>query len=184
MDENERPQEVGEVVLPTREAPAEAPEETSRRQTPEENRRFQAARLGGERAGFERAMRLIGEQRRSEELEAREQHEFIARDLEDFQERYPAVDVAALDGDRQFRRFCGSRYGREPLADLFTDYLEIAGEQRSAAAARSESRSRRETGAGSGSGGETLTASQQKELDEWNRTYPSMKMTAKEFLSR
>ena len=38
--------------------------------------------------------------------------------------------------------------------------------------------------AGSGSGGETLTGEQQKALDEWNRAFPQMRMTAKEFLSR
>lgn len=178
MDEIERQDTVGEVVTPT-----EQPEER-RGQTSEENHRFQAARRSGERAGFERAMRQI---RTEQELERSEQDrtgEFIERDLEQFMEVYPEVDVAELDADRYFRRFCGSRYGREPLAELYADYLEIAGGQRAAGALRAESRSRRQTGTGSGSGGETLSARQQEELDEWNRTYPGMKMSAKEFLSR
>ena len=178
MDEIERQDTVGEVVTPT-----EQPEER-RGQTSEENHRFQAARRSGERAGFERAMRQI---RTEQELERSEQdrtEEFIERDLEQFMEVYPEVDVAELDADRYFRRFCGSRYGREPLSELYADYLEIAGGQRAAGALRAESRSRRQTGTGSGSGGETLSARQQEELDEWNRTYPGMKMSAKEFLSR
>ena len=62
--------------------------------------------------------------------------------------------------------------------------LEITGSATQAAVARNESRSARSTGAGGGSGSETLTAAQQRDLDEWNRSYPDMKMTAKEFLSR
>ena len=40
------------------------------------------------------------------------------------------------------------------------------------------------TGTGSTGTGHGLNVSQQRELDEWNKTYPNMKMTAKEFLSR
>lgn len=129
----------------------------------------------------------IAEQRRrqkAEEKKPESQQDFISRDLVDFQSRHPEADVRKLDNDRNFRRFCGSRYGREPLADLYEDYLEIAGEREAAALARAESKTSRATGSGGGSGSETLTASQQRALDEWNRNYPNMKMTAKEFLSR
>ena len=133
---------------------------------------------------FIRAQRAEKKRKDAEEAETARQRDFIARDAAAFAEAYPDVDLEKLDSDKAFRRFCGSRYAREPLAELYEDYLEIAGEQRAAAAAKTESKNRRETGAGSGSGGETLTARQQKELDEWNRAYPQMKMTAKEFLSR
>lgn len=133
---------------------------------------------------FIRTERAKAKRREAEEAEMARQQAWIAQDAMDFAEQYPDVDLAKLDSDKAFRRFCGSRYGREPLAELYEDYLEIAGEQRAAAAAKADSKARRETGTGSGSGAETLSAKQQKELDEWNRTYPSMKMTAKEFLSR
>ena len=42
----------------------------------------------------------------------------------------------------------------------------------------------RSTGAGGGGVSAGLTAAQQRELDEWNREYPNLKMTAKEFLER
>ena len=109
---------------------------------------------------------------------------WIAKDTAAFAEAYPDVDLGKLDENRAFRRFCGSRYGREPLADLYGDWLEIAKEAQIGAVAKSESKSSRSTGAGGGSGSDTLTASQQRALDEWNRNYPNMKMTAKEFLSR
>ena len=42
-----------------------------------------------------------------------------------------------------------------------------------------------QTASGGGSTSDArLTARQQRELDEWNAAYPSMKMTAKEFLNR
>ena len=123
----------------------------------------------------------IAEQRRRAKEDPKS---FIQKDLANFQARHPEADVAKLDGNAAFRKFCGSRYGREPLADLYEDYLEIAGEREAAALARAESKASRATGSGGGSGSETLTASQQRALDEWNRNYPNMKMTAKEFLSR
>ncbi len=94
------------------------------------------------------------------------------------------MDLAELDADPLFRLFCGSRYGREPLADLYGDYLALAEHMSSQALLRAESRLRRGTGSGGSGGGEALTAAEQRELSEWNRAYPQMKMTAKEFKSR
>lgn len=133
---------------------------------------------------FVRSERARARQKEAENAEERRQMAWIAQDAAAFSEAYPDVDLSKLDSDKAFRRFCGSRYGREPLAELYEDYLEIAGEQRAAALAKAEGKAQRETGAGSGSGAETLTARQQKALDEWNRENPRMKMTAKEFLSR
>lgn len=109
---------------------------------------------------------------------------WIAEDAAAFVEAYPDADLVKLDGDARFRRFCGSRYGREPLKDLYADWLEITGTAAREAAARSASKSERSTGTGGGSGTDTLTAAQQRDLDEWNRSYPNMRMTAKEYLSR
>ena len=109
---------------------------------------------------------------------------WIAEDAAAFVEAYPEVDLAKLDGDARFRRFCGSRYGREPLKDLYADWLELTGAAAREAAARSASKSERSTGTGGGAGADTLTAAQQRDLDEWNRSFPNMRMTAKEYLSR
>jgi len=127
--------------------------------------------------------REAAEKKKADEEAARVQ-KWIAEDVKDFAERFPDVDLGKLDDNKAFRRFCGSRYGREPLGDLYEDYLEIAGNAAQAAVQKAESKKERATGTGGGSGAETLTASQQKALDEWNRAYPQMKMTAKEFLSR
>lgn len=133
---------------------------------------------------FLRDMRRKEQTRREKETEDARQQQFIAKDAVAFTEAYPDVDLEKLDGDRNFRRFCGSRYGKEPLAELYEDYLELAGAAGAAAVAKAGSKAERATGSGGGSGGESLTAAQQRDLDEWNRAYPNMKMTAKEFLSR
>ena len=98
--------------------------------------------------------------------------------------RYPEADLAGLDASESFRRFCGSRYGREPLSELYADYLEVAGGALRAAQARRESRAARSTGSGGSGAYEALNARQQSELDAWNRAFPQMKMSAREYLSR
>ena len=76
---------------------------------------------------------------------------FIADDARECSRRFPEADLAGLDASESFRRFCGSRYGREPLSELYADYLEVAGGALRAAQARGESRAARSTGSG-GSG--------------------------------
>lgn len=123
-------------------------------------------------------------ERAKREKEDAKIREFVAKDAADFRGRYPDVDLKGLTENKAFLRFCGSRYGREPLGDLYEDWTEIAGSAAKTAAAKAESKASRSTGTGGGAGSETLTAEQQQALDEWNRTYPELKMTAKEFLSR
>lgn len=123
-------------------------------------------------------------QENAENTEEEERRLFICRDAEEFRRQYPQVDLAELDDDPQFRLFCGSRYGREPLAELYGAYLALEEHMSSVALLRAESRLRRATGSGGNGGGDALTAEEQRELGEWNRNYPQMKMSAKEFLSR
>lgn len=134
-----------------------------------------------ERAFVREQMDKASKTKAAEEA-AKKQREFIAGDLADFQKKHPDVDVAKLDGNPQFRRFAGSRYGREPLAELYDDFIAVSGEAAAAAAARKTDRQERGTGAGSGGSGSVLTAEQRAELREWNENYPHMKMSEKEFL--
>ena len=88
-----------------------------------------------------------------------------------------------LEKNKSFLTFCGSRFGKEPLGDLYDTYLEVVGEAGRAAVAKQAGRNDRSTGGGS-TGGVTMTASQQRSLDAWNAANPDMAMTAKEFLKR
>jgi len=109
--------------------------------------------------------------------------DFAMRDLDGFLARHPDVDADSLLGNPGFVRFCGSRMGRESLADLYDDFVALVSEAGAAAVERERSRSRRSTGGGT-AGGVTLTPAQKYVLDAWNTEHPEMAMTAKEFLGR
>ena len=113
-----------------------------------------------------------------------EKMERMARDVREFTRRYPQVDLERLRNDGNFLLFCGSRLGSEPLIGLFEDYAAILQNIREEERARSESKAERGTASGGTGGAQALTAEEQKELDAWNRAYPQLRMSAKEFQSR
>lgn len=131
-------------------------------------------------------LRKLKEKDRAADTAARaaaQRNAFIRQDAQDFVAKYPQVDVGKLENNQQFRRFCGSRYGREPLAKLYEDFRGLVGEAESQGGAKVRASSGRSTGSGGG-GGELLTAEQRKSLAEWNAANPDMRMTAKEFLGK
>ena len=131
---------------------------------------------------FIRAQRTAAAKAEEEHKKQQERDSFIAADLEDFQSRYPNVDIASVDRNPAFRRFVGSRYGKEPLANLWGDYVALVGETAAQQRAESADRRARSTGYGIGGSGNTLTAAQRAALKEWNAEHPEMHMTEKEFL--
>ena len=133
-------------------------------------------------------------EREKADAEAERQKDWIAQDAAAFVREHPDVDifVAAMDerlNDHGYiipgLGFCGSRYGKEPLSELYADWQELVGEEAAAKAVeKSAKKAERSTGAGGGGVSAGLTAAQQRELDEWNREFPHLKMTAKDFLER
>lgn len=136
-----------------------------------------------ENRAFLKRLRQQEAERNAAAEEAGRQRSFIERDVLDFVEKYPDVNVGQLEKNQRFRRFCGSRFGREPLAELYGAYRELVTEAGQTGASRAVSRQSRSTGGGS-TGGMALSPSQQRELDTWNQANPDLAMTAKEFLSR
>ncbi len=121
----------------------------------------------------------------SPEAESDAMRAFVHEDVLDFVAHYPGFDadaIEALERNEPFRRFCGTRFAREPLAQLYGDYLSLMGEAAEAAASRTASRSARSTGGGT-AGGAVLSPVQRRTLDAWNEANPEMRMTAKEYLS-
>lgn len=104
--------------------------------------------------------------------------------LSEMQERFPNVDILKLEQNRNFRAFCGSRYGKESLADLYESYTELIGSTERATVAKAQSKAQRDTGGASGKGSATLTSAQKAALQRWNENNPDMKMTEKEFMER
>lgn len=117
----------------------------------------------------------------AKEIEVR--NNFLRADIENFVSKFPDVDPGKLEKNEKFRKFAGSRMYREPLADLYTDFVDMVSEAERSAVERASSKASRGTGGGQSGGGDGLTPKQRAELEEWNRDNPSMKMTAKEFLS-
>lgn len=118
--------------------------------------------------------------------QAQERKAFIDADVLDFVRQYPEMDadgLAALENNRQFREFCGTRFGREPLAKLYDSYVKLIDAAGTAAVTKASERRARSTGSGTG-GGAVLSPAQKIELDQWNADHPEMAMTAREFLGR
>lgn len=124
------------------------------------------------------------EKEQKEAMEALEkQKAFVAADLDTFMKKFPNVDPGKLEQNPKFRKFAKGRLYKEPLSELYEDYLDIVSDAEKAAVERAASRAARSTGGGQSGGADLLTAKQRAELEEWNANNPSMKMTAKEFLS-
>ena len=103
---------------------------------------------------------------------------------ESFREKYPDVDLLRLEQEGAFRKFCGSRLYKEPTEQLYEDYMAFTREAEDRAERRAADRAARSTGSGSGKAAGGLSHSQQRELEEWNRAFPGMRMSAKEFRER
>lgn len=135
----------------------------------------------------ETAMEYLKQKRREDDEKARRskeeqtQREWMQQDARDFAEAFPGVDLGALESDPKFRKFCGGRLYKVPAAELYADYLEVVGEAAKSARVKQADKEDRGTGAGGGAGSKVMTARQREELEAWNRAYPEMKMTEKEF---
>lgn len=121
-------------------------------------------------------------QRKAAEKSQSDIEERMRREVMQFQKEFPGVDIGKVEKNQAFRRFAGSRLYKENICDLYRDYTEIAGNAQKSGEAKAAGKRERGTGGSSAGGGELLSPDQQKELDAWNRAYPHMKMTAKEFL--
>lgn len=113
-----------------------------------------------------------------------ERQAFLRSDLAKFVEKFPDVDPGKLEKNPKFQKFAKNRLYKEPLSELYADYLDIVSDAERAAIEKAASKNARGTGGGQSGGKDLLTPSQREALEEWNRDNPDMKMTAKEFLSR
>lgn len=101
-----------------------------------------------------------------------------------FQKEHPELDVQALVCDELFLRFCGSRFGNEPLSSLYGDYRDLIDHANQIVQARRELPISEHPNTNEASAETVLSKDQQEALDEWNTTYPYLEMTVEEFLTR
>ena len=131
-----------------------------------------------------RAVQAEAERERERSREQERIRAFVEQDIGDFARKYPDIDPARLEQDERFRRFAKGRLYREPLADILDDYREFSTETERAALARRDSKADRSTGAGGTAKDVTLTADEEKALEEWNARYPELKMNRREWKQR
>lgn len=54
--------------------------------------------------------------------------EWFEKDRKDFETKYPDVDIAKLAEDAKFLKFSKGKIGVQPLAEIYSDFLEFMGE--------------------------------------------------------
>ena len=153
----------------------------------ERDRYVELGRAAEARQNKEAAEKQRKEQNDAATAEAqRKLNAFLVQDGRAFMAKYPDVDIGDLEKNEDFREFCDDRYadGKHSLVKLYEQYLKLTGNAGRAASLSRESKDSRSTSGSRNGGGSTLTAAEKAELEEWNRTYPHMKMTESEFASR
>ena len=156
-------------------------EELLEEQAEKTGRPIEELREEAENRAYISRQRKEAEAKKGQNSKRLEQQQWMMDDALAFHQAYPEVDLGKLETDKRFRKFAGNRLYKEPLIGLDDDYLELVSDAQETGRAQAGSKASR--GTGGGTGGETvrLTPAQQKELDEWNRENPGMKMTAAEF---
>lgn len=118
-----------------------------------------------------------------EENSSPSERDFLSQDARAFREKYPEVDILELEKQPAFRRFCGSRLYKESIAELYSDYLSFTREAEKSAGERAADRYRRSTGVGGGRAS-SLSRAEEESLAAWNKAFPQMRMSEKEYRSR
>jgi hypothetical protein len=106
------------------------------------------------------------------------------RQVKDFEETYPDVELKELNENTKFIKFIKGKSGT--LKDLYDDFVDFIGDAEKSTIIKMKSKEARGTSSGKSSGtsdGGTygLNSEQLKTLEDWNRRNPQMKMTPKEF---
>ena len=105
------------------------------------------------------------------------------KQVKEFEEKHPDVNIGALNEDKRFLKFADKRSGT--ITELYEEYLDFLEDTAQEVANKLKKSVDRSTGGGTTTGQSSgLTREQQEQLDEWNRRNPQMKMSAKEFKER
>ncbi|MCL1820566.1 MAG: hypothetical protein FWG36_07930 [Oscillospiraceae bacterium] len=108
----------------------------------------------------------------------------INEDIDAFKLAYPNVRLEKLVTNQTFISFGRHRFGNEPFTKIYEEFQKLVKTIESAALARKASRSERSTGGGQSTPYTGLTRAQSEQLEVWNKAYPHLKMTPREFLSK
>lgn len=127
---------------------------------------------------------ILDETSEATEPEAENVSVDLDNDIESFKQAYPHVSLEKLIAAPAFIGFGKYRFGVEPFADIYKEYSEFVKAIEDAALAKRARRNERSTGGGQSTPYTGLTREQSEQLEAWNKAYPQLKMTPKEFLSK
>lgn len=131
---------------------------------------------------------ILGERQaqKTEEQKKKELESYREEQIKLATEEFGEEVINELNSNPKFIKFLKSR--TTPLVESINDWFDLIGEAETNAIKSVKSKESRSTSSGKGNpdGGSTygLTKEQQQALQEWNRKYPRMAMTAKEFKER
>lgn len=109
------------------------------------------------------------------------------KQLDEFTETYPDIDLAELEKNEKFIDFIeGSGW---TLKKGYEKFVKFYGDAALETIVKVKSKEERSTSGGKGSkntDGQSygLTEAQKKEVDDWNKRYPKMPMTYKQYANR
>ncbi len=63
------------------------------------------------------------------------ENDWFINDRKDFESKYPKVDLNTLINDKRFEKFAEGRVGKKPLAEIYSDYIFVTGEDKANKAA-------------------------------------------------
>lgn len=125
-------------------------------------------------------------QKQAERQRAAADAEWV-KQLQEFEEAYPDVDMDKLNNNERFLKFIRGK--SLPLKEVYEDFIELIGDTAAETMAKAKSKEARSTSNGKSaknSDGNTygLTEAQKREVDEWNKRYPKMAMSYREYANK
>lgn len=115
---------------------------------------------------------------------AAEKQKRLLNEMFSLSQAYPEVELKALLKDRKFKEFADKRAG--PLIERYRDYRAFVNGVEEEALRRMEKKTERSMSGpvAGGDGNYGLTGAEQSSLAQWNKRYPELKMTPKEWAKR
>ena len=104
--------------------------------------------------------------------------------LDELTQAHADIDIEKLNDDAKFLKFVKGKKGR--LLEIYEDYLDFIGDTEAQAVKKAMSKAERSTSSGksqSSAGSGLLSGDEKEVLKDWNRKYPHLQMTEKEWLS-
>ena len=88
----------------------------------------------------------LEQSRQASEKQTAEQtkKEWFEKDSKDFEAKYPDIEISKLDKDEKFIKFAKGKVGTIPLAEIYSDFVDLVGEFETTAEQKAENKLQRQ----------------------------------------